>query len=730
MRKARLVVIAFVAGVVTLGVPGHVAAAPSVPIAVDGVVRVAGSVAPGTHARRVLTLPWRANLAGLSYVSADDSGEGVEVTLRAFSGGAWSEPQHIEVEPDESADPKEAGTASRRVFTAPTWLDAADAVDVRVEVGHDAARIGDVRLHLTNTNGDAYAPTSLSRIASFFGAVGRFLSARAVDQADAATTKPTVISRKGWGADESLRGSGPGSAASAKVVFVHHTVNENSYSRSQAPALVRGIYRYHTLSRGYSDIGYNFLVDRYGRVFEGWAGGLDEPVSGAHTSCFNTGSIGVAMLGTFSSASPTSSMLHAMKRLVAWKMDIHHIPPVGKVTMVSAGSSKYEAGTAVTFNRIAAHRNANDTACPGWVGYNKIPWLRGAVDAIGHPKIYLPTMTSALLRPDGNDKHETVTFTARLSRTATWTLNFTDPAGRLLRSFTRTTSSVNVTWDGRRADGSYVPTSRARVTLTAKDAAGRSAHPATGMLYVVTTYPSGTLISDAGGPFVAGGLLRPLSSVARTSRFGSLAHVAAGPGLRSRMTAGPQMPIRDGALLAGPDGQRYIVSGGLLRAFAYDPTQDPPVDTFSALGYQLAAAIVADQATIDGLPPGPPVADITLHPDGTVVRDDTTGSMWVIAAGTRRPISALSRLTWYRTAEIVPMLGAEAELPLGAEFVPRSGALFAATDGGAPWVLGGSGTKRRFRDATLFSSMGYTSSMLLKATATQLDALPTASVFG
>jgi len=143
-----------------------------------------------------------------------------------------------------------------------------------------AARIGDVRLHLENTLGDAYEPTFGSRVSGALHAVGRFLSSTAARGAEAAPGRPKIISRAGWGANESWVGDGPGLASSEKMVFVHHTDNSNSYLKSESAALVRAIYRYHTQTRGYSDIAYNFLIDRYGQIFEGRHGGAANAVIG------------------------------------------------------------------------------------------------------------------------------------------------------------------------------------------------------------------------------------------------------------------------------------------------------------------------------------------------------------------------------------------------------------------------------------------------------------------
>src|SRR5262249_4069973 len=117
--------------------------------------------------------------------------------------------------------------------------------------------------------------------------------------------RPRIITRSGWGADESLREPGFICTASVKVAFVHHTASCNNYTCAPAPSAIRSIYRYHVVSSGWRDIGYNFLIDKCGNIYEGRAGGVDKPVMGAHTLGFNTNSMGVAVLGTYTSTQPS-----------------------------------------------------------------------------------------------------------------------------------------------------------------------------------------------------------------------------------------------------------------------------------------------------------------------------------------------------------------------------------------------------------------------------------------
>ena len=118
-------------------------------------------------------------------------------------------------------------------------------------------------------------------------------------RAPAATVTPPIVPRSTWGADERIRRGPPSYAPSVRFAIVHHTAGRNGYSRAEAAAIVKGIQLFHVQGNGWNDIGYNFLVDRFGTVYEGRFGGVDRNVVGAHAQGFNTGSVGVALLGTY-----------------------------------------------------------------------------------------------------------------------------------------------------------------------------------------------------------------------------------------------------------------------------------------------------------------------------------------------------------------------------------------------------------------------------------------------
>ncbi|MGW3175733.1 N-acetylmuramoyl-L-alanine amidase [Streptomyces sp. NPDC001153] len=231
-------------------------------------------------------------------------------------------------------------------------------------------------------------------------------SPTAPDPMPATTTStvapPTVVTRAGWGADECAREAGyPSYGSSAKVMFVHHTDTTNNYSCADSPAIVRGIYAEH-LNQGWRDLGYNFLVDKCGTIFEGRFGGMALPVVGAQTYGFNTNSMGVAAIGTytdlsggdstastFPGATPSQAMLGSIARIAAWKFGMTGMNPGTGTASLPEGasdSSGFTLGNSYNFNVISGHRNGFATDCPGNQLYNALSTIRsyaaGPVSAV------------------------------------------------------------------------------------------------------------------------------------------------------------------------------------------------------------------------------------------------------------------------------------------------------------------------------------------------------------
>jgi uncharacterized protein with LGFP repeats len=189
---------------------------------------------------------------------------------------------------------------------------------------------------------------------------------------------PNIIGRAQWGADESMKCGETVYDNGVRAGIVHHTAGSNDYLPEDSAGIVRSIYEYHTRTLGWCDIAYNALVDKYGQVFEGRAGGMTRPVEGAHTGGFNQNTWGVAMIGDFDTVPPTPIQLRNTGRLLGWRLGLDHVDPLGTVALASAGGSftKFARGLVETLPTIFTHRDVGNTDCPGDAAYAAMPLLR------------------------------------------------------------------------------------------------------------------------------------------------------------------------------------------------------------------------------------------------------------------------------------------------------------------------------------------------------------------
>jgi hypothetical protein len=171
------------------------------------------------------------------------------------------------------------------------------------------------------------------------------------------------------------------SASTLKLAVVHHSVTANDYTPDQVPGIIRSIQAFHMDGNGWSDIGYNFVVDKFGGIWEGRAGSANSLVVGAHAQGFNTGSMGVVSLGNFDQVNPTPAQLNAYGEVISWRFANYGIDPNGFVAYTSNGSNKYPAGVTVTLPTIIGHRDVGQTDCPGNNLYAALPTIRALVTA-------------------------------------------------------------------------------------------------------------------------------------------------------------------------------------------------------------------------------------------------------------------------------------------------------------------------------------------------------------
>jgi N-acetylmuramoyl-L-alanine amidase len=259
---------------------------------------------------------------------------------------------------------------------------------------------------------------------------------------------PPLVSRAVWRADEGIVRARPIFADRLEFAVVHHTAGRNGYTASESAAIVRSIQLYHVKGNGWNDIGYNFLVDRYGTVFEGRGGGVDRNVVGAHAEGFNTGSVGIAVIGDYGSSSVTKAAEDALARVIAWRLDLAHVDPLGTLSHLSGGNARFPGGLPVFLRTVSGHRDTGFTSCPGDALYAKLATIAAAAQRQGLPKLYEPRVTGTIGRP--------VRFRGRLSSALPWHVSVTDTAGLEIAAGDGFGTNVDWTWDSTTTPpGSY-----------------------------------------------------------------------------------------------------------------------------------------------------------------------------------------------------------------------------------------------------------------------------------
>lgn len=328
----------------------------------------------------------------------------ITVSVRSLQDGAWSDWQDLPYDADHGPDPGSAEARDARNGTDAVVVGDVDDVQVRAVTTDGATLPDDMSLAIVDPGETVAAVREKPAIDT-----ARLASADLADPIDPTdptdpaqptdptpptdpvdpvdpgaelvgtpadvTPRPQIFSRAQWGADERMRDKSSLHYSEVHAGFVHHTVNANGYTKAEVPSILRGIYAYHTQSRGWSDIGYNFLVDRFGRIWEGRFGGVDRPVVGAHTLNYNDDAFAMSAIGNFDTTSPGDAMLQAYGRLFAWKLSLHGIP----------ASSTRQWVHDRWLPAINGHRDVGKTACPGKYLYAKIPLIRQYATAAQRP---------------------------------------------------------------------------------------------------------------------------------------------------------------------------------------------------------------------------------------------------------------------------------------------------------------------------------------------------------
>ena len=357
-------------------------------------------------------------VAGFTWTGGADLPDGVRIYLRVRENGSWS-PWYLSEAADSGRDDR-ATPGTGEFVTGGADAIQASVVGSSLPAGLKLALVpsrpqGEEVLGADDLTTTEAAPTPVIEDASAMENQGTQVDPAAMtlsaspapvaQPAAASVTAPATVpvvapaattanglpvavtTRAEWGANASYMSWDPEYARAGHVV-VHHTAGTNSYSAGQSASIVRGIYYYHAVVLDWGDIGYNFLVDKFGTVFEGRSGSVAAPAGrmsiGAHARGVNTGTMGISMMGDYSTVSPSDAQLSSVGKMAGWFLKRAGISDVtGWAGLHVWTTERYQAGSTISMPRILGHRDVGYTTCPGNVGYSKLGAIRAIAKAQG-----------------------------------------------------------------------------------------------------------------------------------------------------------------------------------------------------------------------------------------------------------------------------------------------------------------------------------------------------------
>ena len=383
------------------------------------------------------------------------------VHVRVKEEGIWSGWHLLEDGLAHAPDPGSTEYSKSNRITEPLMVADARGVQVRID----------------SSEGSQVDSAQIVLVSSEQGVMDASPQANAFSSANA-IAMPAVIPRNQWGADESRRKNDVEVASTIRAAFVHHTASTNNYTPEQAPQQVRALYRYFTDVRGYSDMGYNFIVDRFGRVYEGRSGSLETPVVGAHTLGFNRDTFAISALGNFQKYRFTPAeaevMIESIASVLVGKLAPYNRDPQGLVTLMSSQppSVKGAAKTSlVTAPVISGHRDVLSTACPGTHLAGLLPLIRERTAAKLGAAIFDPVAEPSIFDYSGVGS----TYRTRSNEPLSWALQVIDNCGNVVRAFSGSqpeAGQLDIGWDGRDNAGNFVPPGRYQMVLSGVGASG------------------------------------------------------------------------------------------------------------------------------------------------------------------------------------------------------------------------------------------------------------------
>ena len=425
-------------------------------------------------------------LVGLTWVGTVAAG--TEFKVRVRESGVWSDWFKLEYTEYQGVGTDGTESIDARVGSDPLLTGLANGVEVIMQ--NDSGSVpSEMKVTLINsevTVQDQNIGQQTIRMATSSGTMQTqatsALAGASVSPQGALVPRPRIVSRAEWGANESWRDPVPKVGTKILAGIVHHTASTNNYTAAQAPSQMRNLYAYFTKSLKYADMGYNFLVDKYGTIYEGRSGcavkavGCDSPTipaQGAHTAGLNINTFGVSAIGNYDVLAPKNpaAMVESIASLMAWKLAPYGLDPNAKAYILStdkSGSSKYRAGQTAVTQVISAHRDVGKTACPGRYLYPYMNDIRARATTL-----LAPVIQGVSVSPNVVDESTSgsVTVSAIIPANSTWSVDVTNADSGVpiqATSGTQATSGpVSFVWDRTDSAGAIVPKGRYAVTVNA-----------------------------------------------------------------------------------------------------------------------------------------------------------------------------------------------------------------------------------------------------------------------
>lgn len=438
------------------------------------------------------------SVVGLTWVGTLPTGTSFKARVR--EAGKWSTWNELHFSDDHGVDPDSLEGNETRMGTDPFMTAVADAIEV-IMINKSGLAPTDLKLELIGspeTNQDRALLTTVSKLNA-----APVTGAPAVTPAGVLVSRPNIVSRAQWGANETWRDPVPRMGTKIVAGFVHHTASTNDYTPEQAPAQMRALYAYYTQSLKYADMAYNFLVDQYGTVYEGRnactfgdvnpCDGPTLPVIGAHTAGLNPNTFAISAIGNYDTKAPVNpdALVNSISSLMAWKLAPYGLDPNANASMISSdtsGLSKYGNGMTAITQVISGHRDVGKTACPGRYLYPYLGQIRARATELLAPKISDVSVNPIQVNQGDS---ENVDVNATIPANATWSVEVLDEAdGQVVNSksgIQAATGPIKFVWNKTDLTGTSVPEGNYFVSI--KASIGQSVLPSSRTLVTLALPP-------------------------------------------------------------------------------------------------------------------------------------------------------------------------------------------------------------------------------------------------